>query len=421
MRIARVALKQFRGFADFELMLDPSLTVLVGANASGKTSVLAGLAVALGRWTAAIAAIPSGQPISVRDIRLVEHSLAGVPDLQPTNQTTAVTAEWMFGKKGFITITARGGAYKLPTVGVELHETARKLRIQVRDGRPVALPLVGYYGTARSWSGLKGLDARRVSTSRLGGYAAALEASASHRPLTEWMYRQTLVHLQEGRRPPQLACVERAVIASIPGATAFRFNVRHRRLELKTEAHGLVAFDNLSDGYRNMVALVADIARRAAVLNPQYKAGAAARTAGIVLIDEIELHLHPTWQRAVLGRLTQVFPKIQFVVTTHSPQVVASAKRGQVMILQEGGAVAAPFVEGRDSNSLLEDVFGEPYRPAPTKEDLKVLGRLIHDEKYSEARVMVTELEQRLGPDDPGLVRARFELDLETDDADSES
>ena len=114
-------------------------------------------------------------------------------------------------------------------------------------------------------------------------------------------------------------------------------------------------FSFLSDGYRNMVALVADVAWRAAVLNPHLGKDAAARSEGVVLIDEIDLHLHPRWQRRVLGNLRRTFPGLQFVTTTHSPQVIASARREEVRVLEKNRLVPLqPFVEGRDTNSLLE-------------------------------------------------------------------
>jgi predicted ATP-binding protein involved in virulence len=385
----------------------------VGENASGKTSVLEGIAVAMGGLLNAMHA-PGVRHIRDEDVRYVTEQVKGLPLVFPG--AASVTAE------GVVNDIAVGWERKRePSRGRTSQRTARQLakvgtalanRVHARE--PVDLPVLAYYGTQRVWLQKKATEAKRGVGRRFDGYTDALEPASNHRLLSEWMYQQTLAEVQTSTRLPHVNAVRNAVLRVIEGATALTFDIQRHELRIDFGGDRVVPFHYLSDGYRNMVAMTADIAWRAAVLNAHRGAAAPELSGGLVLIDEVELHLHPRWQRRVLPDLMAAFPKIQFVVTTHSPQVVASAKRGQVMILRDGGAVPAQFVEGRDSNSLLEDVFGEPYRPAPTQEDLKRLGRLIHEEKYDEARTMLAELEQRLGPDDPALVRARFELDLET-------
>jgi predicted ATP-binding protein involved in virulence len=153
----------------------------------------------------------------------------------------------------------------------------------------------------------------------------------------------------------------------------------------------------------------------AAVLNPQHGRDAHLLTGGVVLIDELDLHLHPAWQRRIVGDLRRTFPLVQFIVTTHSPQIVASVARSQVRLLDHNRLVAEePHVEGRDSNAILEDVFGVPARPAEAEAELAALFRQIDDARYGEARAALAGLLTRLGPDDPAIVRARWMLD--TDD-----
>ena len=163
-----------------------------------------------------------------------------------------------------------------------------------------------------------------------------------------------------------------------------------------------------------MVAMVADIAWRTAVLNPQHGAEANLLTEGIVLIDELDLHLHPSWQRRVVRDLRRTFPRIQFIVTTHSPQIVASVSRAQIRLLDHNRLVAEePHVEGRDSNAILEDVFGVPSRPEEVEDEIKALYRLIEDEDFATARKQLAVLQERLGPDDEAMIRARWILDTE--------
>lgn len=190
--------------------------------------------------------------------------------------------------------------------------------------------------------------------------------------------------------------------------------MKEQDLVFEREGSGALPFATLSDGYRNMVALVADVAWRASVLNPHYGANAAAQSEGVVLIDEVDLHLHPRWQRKVLGDLRRTFPRLQFIVTTHSPQVIASARRDELRVLSNNAVIdARPFVEGRDSNSLLEDVFGVPERPNDVRAKLDELFRLLDEEEIEPAKTLFEALVAHLGPDDPAILRAQWILDHE--------
>jgi predicted ATP-binding protein involved in virulence len=111
-------------------------------------------------------------------------------------------------------------------------------------------------------------------------------------------------------------------------------------------------FRLLSDGVRNMLALVADVARRAATLNPHLGADAARKTPGVVLIDEVDLHLHPRWQRRVLDDLRRTFPLVQFVATTHSPFIVQSLGPGELLTLDKPEEAAAAGVNAPGAEDM---------------------------------------------------------------------
>jgi predicted ATP-binding protein involved in virulence len=150
----------------------------------------------------------------------------------------------------------------------------------------------------------------------------------------------------------QLRAVEDAVVSCIEDASAFHYDVKYERLVLTMHDGEELPFEILSDGYRNMVAMVADIAWRAVVLNPDLQERAPALAEGVVFIDEIDLHLHPRWQRRVLGDLRRAFPRLQFIVTTHSPFIVQSLEPGQLVNLDpQIDADAQPY-----ANESPEDI-----------------------------------------------------------------
>lgn len=415
--INTIRLKNFRGFETLELTLHPYLTLIIGENGAGKSAVLDALAIAMG---ALFLALPgaTGRALTRNDLRHRVYEHGGLYDLQP-QWPGSVSAHGYFDGESLVwTRDLRKSdehTNRIEAGTLVLKRIAERIDRAVQAGAPGYLPILAYYGTQRLSIHKSLHEARRGVGSRYDGYADALEPASSNRLFTEWMYQQTLVELQNGKQVPQLRAVERAVCESINEATRFFFDLKSQDLLLERVDGERLPFSFLSDGYRNMVALVADIAWRAAVLNPQLGEDAASRAEGLVLIDEIDLHLHPRWQRRVLGDLRRTFPRLQFVVTTHSPQVIASARRDEVRILSKNVLIhVRPFVEGRDTNSLLEDVFGVCERPEEVRKRIDELSRLLDDEEYEKAADLLGSLEERLGPDDPAVIRARWVLDRET-------
>lgn len=414
MRLDQLTLTNFRGFESLDITFDPHVTVLLGGNMSGKTAVLEGAAIAVGDFFvgashALLELIESSRVLELGDVRKVLRVVGGVPDLQPQSPVRV-------DARGTDAGTSHGWSVALADDSFGAFRShAHSLARQVQLGGEQELPVLAYYGARRlgdvrtTGEGLNGVG------SRFDGYARALSVSATYRHVADWMKKQTLVQLQRGSGfvQPQLAVVIAAVKACL-GVTRLWYDVEYDELRLERSAGDLQAFGMLSDGYRNMVAMVADIAWRASVLNPQFGAEAHLQTEGVVLIDEVDLHLHPEWQRRVMGDLQRTFPKLQFIVTTHSPQVVASVSRSQVRLLDNNKLVSSDlFVEGRDSSELLEDVFGVPRRPEAAKRQLNDLYRLLEDEAYDEARAALAVLEGSLGPDDADVIRARHVLDTE--------
>jgi predicted ATP-binding protein involved in virulence len=413
MKIHSLQLQNFHGFDALDLPLEPSLTLLIGENGAGKTAILEGLAVALGGLFLGLPGA-AGRSIDREDVRVAVYEHAGLLDRQPqwpVRVEAQGTIDGRAVKWARTRASAEGRTSRYETQA--LKSVLAQLVKAVKAGKARSLPLMAYYGTQRLWRHKKITEAKRGVGSRYDGYVDALDPASNHRLLAEWMYQQTLVELQRGTSIPQLHTVERAVCQCVRGATRFFFDVKEQDLMLRADGEWL-PFSSLSDGYRNMVALIADIAWRAAVLNPHLGALAADRSEGVVLIDEIDLHLHPRWQRNVLGDMRRAFPGLQIVATTHSPQVIASARRGEVRILARGTLLdAQPFVEGRDTNSLLEDVLGVSERPEGVRARIDEVSRLLDDGRYEEAKERLDGLSAQLGPDDPAVVRARWILDRE--------
>jgi predicted ATP-binding protein involved in virulence len=161
---------------------------------------------------------------------------------------------------------------------------------------------------------------------------------------------------------------------AITGWTSVEY-LRWKKMIFATNANtgDRVPWTSLSAGNRIVIGLIADIAHRCCKLNPLENANALRNTSGIVLVDEIELHLHPSWQQQILPMLQKIFPKIQFIVTTHSPQVISSVPKECVRVIN-GGQVASFDIQtqGVEVGDILEGIFGT----YPTPFNLEIVRKL---------------------------------------------
>ena len=166
--------------------------------------------------------------------------------------------------------------------------------------------------------------------------------------------------------------------------------------------------EQLSDGEKNLIALVGDIARRLSIANPN--SNKPLEGDGIILIDEVDLHLHPAWQRLIIPKLTELFPNCQFFITTHSPQVLSHVKPENIFLLKNENnklTYSEPTESyGKNSDRILEDILGVDARPKKEKEALRKIYELIQSNKIEYAKKYIEELESQIG-EDSELVKAR--------------
>lgn len=155
-------------------------------------------------------------------------------------------------------------------------------------------------------------------------------------------------------------------------------------------------FKHMSDGQRCMIGLIGDMVRRAVLLNPQLGDEILEKTAGVVLIDELDLHLHPTWQRRIIEDLRNTFPKVQFICTTHSPQLIGQAKADEIILLG-ADSEHPPQSYGMDSNWILRHIMGSDERDASVKEQLDDIFEYIEDNQFDEAENEIKALRAQIG------------------------
>lgn len=184
-------------------------------------------------------------------------------------------------------------------------------------------------------------------------------------------------------------------------------------LEVNKKGQAL-KINRLSEGEKSLFIIVCDIARRLTVANPSLENSREGQ--GIVLIDEIDAHLHPQWQREVIPALQTTFPNCQFITNTHSPQVLSNVHRSNILILENWKIVEeTPYSYGRDTNSILYELMGVEERPRAIRDRLDECFHLIDNGETESAKARLLELRKQLGENDPDIIRALTMIDFLTD------
>jgi predicted ATP-binding protein involved in virulence len=334
MQINKIQLKNFKGFYEKEFNFNPQFNILIGDNGTGKTAILDALAVSVGSY---LLPIHSAQARSIypEDVRRIDFGDSLEPQLpvivNAVGECEGKTIKWQRSK---ISLDGRT-TFKQAR---ELIDIAQSHIQQVRDGEPVILPVISYHGTGRLWKERRQTINTRRKGSRMDGYFNSLEPASSSKVFLEWFKTMEIASIQKKIDTTRIDVVKNAIINCIPNLETVFFDVIEDTLvgvQSDTNPVHKVHYDLLSDGFRNMIGMVADIAYRCVTLNPHLNQDALEKTNGIVLIDEIDLHLHPKWQKRVVNDLKKTFPKIQFIATTHSPFIVQSLQSDEVINLDK--------------------------------------------------------------------------------------
>lgn len=331
MIIQELELQNFRRFQSLSVDFNPELTVIVARNGQGKTSVLDGITIALGTF---VGAFDLGK---AKHIEKSDPRLARIGDQPEGEGQYPVKVKAVF-KQPDITLHRELTGPKNKTTIRDAHaisEYGAHLQQLVRAGWQEPLPLVSYYGAGRLWKTHKNMGRKQVvSASRTMGYEDCLSPASNFVQCQQWVAKATLAYLQEQSMPNEqrpsvgmgdrLAAIQGAVnhVLAEEGWSDFAYSLSHEELTMFNQDSGRLPVSMLSDGVRAMVSMVADIAFRCVRLNGYLGKDAAKKTQGIVLIDEVDIHLHPAWQQRVIRTLREAFPLLQFIVTTHSPQVL---------------------------------------------------------------------------------------------------
>lgn len=420
MRIDELYLENFKKFTAQSIDFHPSFTLLVGENGTGKTTVLDALAVAAGIW---LVDVPdstfwsSRRRIMPTDIRLEPQNKGDRIQFQE-KRPVVVRATGRIDVKESVAWTRQIYENGVKTSNAKAKEALRLVKdVYSRDakGEDVLCPVLAYYGAGRAWLPSN----ERIPKAKVNGPArrwAAFYDCFNERirfdELTKWFSRETTERGNRGGQwRPGFEVVRRAVLRCVPDADDVWFDTDRDQIVLSIRGNAQ-PFDNLSAGQRMMLALVADLAIKVVTQNayllPPDKLGpeddplprVLQLTPGLVLIDEVDVHLHPIWQRRLATDLKANFPSIQFVCTSHSPQLIGELQPEEIRLMHDGEYSQPALSFGMDSNWVVEVLMGGSKCNAQVKDRLAKVFQLIKDRNLSEAEREALRLRGEIGNSD---------------------
>lgn len=410
MRLDQLHIQNFRCYEDATFDFQPGFNLVVGVNGSGKTSLLQAVASSLCGFSGAMGRHEA--QISDQDVRFTVQQFDD---------------RFRFERAYPLVLSAKGSAFSLSnwiiskdrkdqpqSYSYEVH-TVISEKIDKPDSKIIFdLPLFAFYRANRRWTSTQVSPefSATQKSSRLDAYADWFDAAVNLQSFESWFIGKTLERLQRLSRSDlsrnfddELQWVNTALKFALPDSEGIEYDLELRTLLVHFGEQSSLPFSSLSDGQRGMIALVADIARRMCLLNPHMGSRVLEETHGIVIIDELDIHLHPGWQRSIVSALKNAFPKIQFIAASHSPQIIGGLKPGEIMLLNKGDASHPRVSYGLDSSRVLEEIMGVSEREPEIETLLSELFSTLEDNDFQKAKTQLQALRKK-APGLPEFLRA---------------
>jgi len=471
MDIKKLTLNHLGRFDSLEVDVAPTaehpsnVTIFIGNNGAGKTSILEALATSLS-WFVARLRNEKGSGNTINELSILDNAPAASITLQLSDQAQSSNDselslyEWTLAK------TRKGRKSEKSSALSQLNKLVDSYRQQLTDNDNASLPLIAYYPVERSVLDIPLKIRNKHNFDQIDGYDSALNQGVDFRRFFEWFReREDIENEEENRRyekfiekefldinalmdnyeqrlknldlnkadeatqeleeiqnsisfirknieneykDKQLTAVRTAISAFMPDLSNIRVQ-RKPRLHMAVDKNGQsLNVMQLSQGEKSLMALVGDIARRLAMMNPDLDN--PLQGDGIILIDEVDMHLHPSWQRNLVPRFTDTFPNCQIILSTHSPLVISDQKDILVYLLSNGEIGTLPSLYGADVNTVLLEAMDTDVRNPDINDKLNDLLDAIQDGDVDNAKALMQTLEFELPAGNMGLAKARLLL-----------
>ena len=431
--LSDILIKNYKGIKELELSLptEPGITILLGDNGVGKTSILEAIATGLSGYLEGVRG-SSPRNILMQDIRIHTETLGGASTA--IQQVTPVVIycrasingeefEWERSRE----LAEAGLGISSHTLDSTTNGSLRGYAKHLTNDPHVVLPVLSYLSTKRlsdpqsllinDTSKLMDKVEQKLHDRR-SAYAGCLRNTIDKSMIKAWVLKMDMEHYFRGHEIPEYEAFKEIVsnammIMSDLDHPPKLYYSRQFRDIVYTENGQPLPISYLSAGYQSLLWIVMDIAFRIALLNP-HMGREMFMTPGVVLIDELDMHLHPKWQWNVLRALRETFPNIQFIVATHSPILVSSCKNGQLIRIDENHEVTyldSPYASTVDN--VIELVQGSTNMPKQVKSYRVQFDAAINDGDYDAAEQILSKMKQEFGDHNREVQIASAELNMD--------
>lgn len=405
MIIKELEIKNYRGIKTLNIPLNKNGAVFYGINGVGKSTVIKAINVLLSQI---IDRVSNG--------RFKNRISIGEEDVSYGHSITMLTAAFALDQDQYVVSKAYDKKKRASLhVNKTLMELSNFIRTKLLETPSFELPIFVVYGVNRSVVDIPLRIRKTHSFDRIAAYEKS-SAGTDFRVFFEWFRNQEDYENQvranddNNYQDQQLKTVREAIYRLMPGFSKLMVERKPKLKMVVAKNNTKLSINQLSDGEKCYIAMIGDLARRMAIANPDAKD--PLKCSGIVLIDEVELHLHPEWQRKIVPTLRNTFPNIQFIITTHSPQVLGEIKDMDIYKLSKmDGSVIAHRITatfGRDSDFILKQFMDTPEKNTEIINKINNLYNLINLKDYSKAESLLEELSIEIGNDDADVVKGRI-------------
>lgn len=418
MILSTLEMEQFRGFTRRTVLeFEPQFTLIVGENGVGKTSVLWALRVLLSH-TLKVLVKKSGKTLAFKtdDIARGKRGQQDWPFLRAESTIMLSQPDTPLVK---CVVQKNAGSFALNT---ESDGRPREHAVDTPDRYEVTpitfanrfsakedpTPLAVYYSAHRSLALERSASRARAAGGPGAAYAEALEDRDLRLGEAILLWRKEEALEQSDGLPARAnQAISRALPAFLGKFSNLRIEGDDKPRLVVDKLGTKLDLSQLSDGERGILAVLMDLTRRLSQANPTLRHPARDGRA-VVLIDELDLHMHPRWQREIVSRLTEAFPKCQFIATTHSPAIISEVQPESLFLLRQDGDDIVPQrcgqAYGLDASYVMEHIMGTAPRPAPATDAINSIEDALESGNLDLARSKLAELRALLHGDDAVVV-----------------
>lgn len=420
MRIEKLTIAGLRAFAHAEFTFLPGVNLLVGINGVGKTTVLDALRISLSRVLPEISSSKGPkQNFELSDIKIGMDALQVACDFEHRKNKFNLLLQ---KKRENIQPKDSGSIREQVTETPDIEQISPSLSTLLPKAKKEKRQAIAiFYSTRRSLT----MDYEPSKTAIVGGQAAAFTGSLLNnrdtnlRLFAHWYKAQQKLAEEIPKAGRHLGVLQNAISEFLPRFTNLHVIDHGGSPHFMIDKDGVpLSISQLSDGERGIISIVLDLAKRLSQANPDLDNPLEGE--GIILIDEIDLHLHPKWQRSVIANFVRTFPNCQFIATTHSPQIIGEVDAKQITVIDNG--TYHPLVSfGVDSSRILSEILDTPQRNKEVDVLLEKLFSELDKENLKTSKQYLEELKKILGPNDPEVTRTNTMISFLENDLDDEA